>query len=129
MSLITYHSKQIKGKGIGNTYTVPTINLSVSEQFDLPFGVYAARATLQYPQGKETFPGALHYGPRPTTQDSSPSLEVYILDALDFQTDYNAEDIEIEIVQYIRDIMRFENVTQLREQIEKDVVGIRAILK
>jgi riboflavin kinase/FMN adenylyltransferase len=128
VSLITYHSKQIKGKGIGNIHTVPTINLSVSEQFDLPFGVYAARPTLQYPYGKKTFRGALHYGPRPTTQDSSPSLEVYVLDAQDFQTDYNAEDIEVEIVEYIRDVMKFNDFSQLREQIEKDIVEIREIL-
>ena len=128
MSIATFHSKQIQGQGIGKKRTVPTINLIISELFDLPFGVYAARVTLQYLHGNKTLHGALHYGPRPTTQDPSPSLEVHVLDAHKFDTDYNAEDIEVEIVKRIRDIQKFGTFVQLREQIEKDIVEIRQIL-
>jgi len=129
MSTTTFHSKQIRGKGIGSKSAVPTINLMVPESFDLPFGVYAARIILHYPHGYKTLHGALHYGPRPTTQDPSPSLEVHVLDAQDFQTDYNAEDIKVEVAQYIRDIKKFSDFAQLRDQILRDIVEIQKVLK
>ncbi len=128
MSIATFRSKQIQGKGIGKKDVVPTINVSIPDSFALPFGVYAGRVHLQHKHGKKTYLAALHFGPRPTAQDPSPSLELHVLDAQKFDTDYNAEDIEVEIVKRIRDIQKFGTFVQLREQIEKDIVEIRQIL-
>ena len=128
MSIATFHSKQIQGKGIGKKDVFPTINLAIPDSFTLPFGVYAGRVHLQYKHGEQTYIVALHFGPRPTALDSTPSLELHVLDAQKFDTDYNAEDIEVEIVEYIREVQKFDSFVQLREQIEKDIVEIRQIL-
>ena len=128
MSITTIRSNQIKGKGIGKKDVVPTINVAIPDSFTLPFGVYAGRVHLQYKHGEQTYIVALHFGPRPTALDSTPSLELHVLDAQKFDTDYNAEDIEIEIIEYIRDIKKFNNFAQLREQIERDIVGIQEVL-
>ena len=128
MSIATFHSKQIQGKGIGKKDVFPTINLTIPDSFTLPFGVYAGRVHLQYKHGEQTYIVALHFGPRPTAQDPSPSLELHVLDAQKFDTDYNAEDIKVEIIEYIRDIKKFNDFAQLREQIEKDIVEIRGVL-
>ena len=128
MFTTTFHSKQIQGKGIGKKDVVPTINLAIPDSFTLPFGVYAGRVHLQYKHGEQTYIVALHFGPRPTALDSTPSLELHVLDAQKFDTDYNAEDIKVEIVEYIRDIKKFNDFAQLREQIEKDIVRIQEML-
>lgn len=129
MSSLTIHSKQIKGKGIGKKDIVPTINLVIPSAFNLPFGVYAGRIDLEYGKGHQQHSVALHFGPRLTDQDPSPSLEVHVLDAHELDINYNAEDIKVEIVQYIRDIQEFDNFAQLREQILRDIVQIQGILK
>jgi FAD synthase len=72
---------------------------------------------------------ALHFGPRPTDQDPSPSLELHILDAQKFDTDYNAEEIDVEIIQFIREIRTFDNFAQLRDQIQKDIGQIQKVLQ
>ena len=128
MSIATFRSKQIQGKGIGKKDVVPTINVAIPSSFDLPYGVYAGKVSLKYTQGLITRAIALHFGPRPTALDSTPSLELHVLDAQKFDTDYNAEDIKVEIVEYIRDIKKFNDFTQLREQIEKDIVRIQEML-
>jgi riboflavin kinase/FMN adenylyltransferase len=128
MSTMTFHSKQIQGKGIGKKDIVPTINLAIPSSFDLQFGVYSARITLRYRLGTKKHNTALHFGPRPTDQDLSPSLELHVLDAQELDTDYNAEDIEVEIVRHIRDIREFDDFAQLRDQIQKDIVEIREVL-
>ena len=71
---------------------------------------------------------ALHFGPRPTDQDPSPSLELHVMDAQKFDTDYNAEEIDVEIIQFIREIRTFDNFAQLRDQIQKDIVKIQEVL-
>lgn len=128
MTILTIYGRQIQGKGVGTKDVVPTINLEVPTNLELPYGVYAARVTLQYPEDRRILPAAVHYGPRPTVQDHTPSLEVHVLDAHGLDADYNAEEIEVEIVQYIRDIKKFDTFTQLRDQIQKDIVGIRGAL-
>ena len=128
MFTTTFHSKQIQGKGIGKKDVVPTINVAIPSSFDLPYGVYAGKVSLKYTQGLITRAIALHFGPRPTALDSTPSLELHVLDAQKFDTDYNAEDIKVEIVEYIRDIKKFNDFAQLREQIEKDIVRIQEML-
>lgn len=128
MSTMSFHSYQIKGKGVGTSDVVPTINLAIPSSLDLPFGVYAARVILEDKLGKKQYNGALHFGPRPTDQDPSSSLELHILDAQQFDTDYNAEEIDVEIVQFIREIRTFDNFAQLRDQIQKDIVKIQEVL-
>lgn len=128
MSNVSFYSYQIKGKGIGTSNVVPTINLAIPSSLDLPFGVYAARVTLEHKLETKKHGGALHYGPRLTDQDPSPSLELHVLDAQKFDTDYNTKEIYVEIVQFIRGIQKFDNFAQLRDQIQKDIVEIQEVL-
>lgn len=121
-------SRKIQGKGVGAKDVVPTINLEVPTNLELPHGVYAARVTLQYPEDRRISPAAVHFGPRPTVRDHAPSLEVHVLDTHELDANYNAEEIEVEIVQSIRDIKKFDTFAQLRDQIQKDIVGIRGVL-
>lgn len=122
------HSRKIRGEGVGTKDVVPTINLEVPSDIELPHGVYAARVILRYPEDRRMLPAALHFGPRPTVKDQTPSLEVHVLDTHDLDEDYNAEEIHVEIVQYIRTIKKFHTFIQLRDQIQRDIVQIRGVL-
>lgn len=124
----TIHSRKIRGEGIGTRNIVPTINLEVPSGIELPYGVYAARVILRYPEDTRMSPAALHFGPRPTVKDQIPSLEVHVLDTRELDEGYNAEEIHVEIVQYIRAIKKFDTFAQLRGQIQTDIVQIQEVL-
>ncbi len=128
MPFASFQSHQITGNGIGTTHVVSTINLAIPDSLDVPFGVYASNVTLKYGQEEVIFDAALHYGPRPTAEDQSPSLEVHILNAPQFAIDYNPKEIEVEIVQWIRNIQKFDTFAQLQDQIQDDAHQINTFI-
>lgn len=110
--------KIVHGQGRGHHLGTPTINLSVSD-VDLPYGVYAVRVGLA---GK-FYTGAMNWGTRPTFNENNPVMEVHILD---FEGDVYGEEAELEIIEKIRDVMKFENKEELMAQIEKDIAQVRS---
>lgn len=129
MFLATFQSHQIAGNGVGTTHVVSTINLAIPSSLQLPFGVYASQVTLKYGQGAVTFDAALHYGSRPTATDLSPSLEVHIINASEFVTNYNPGEISIEVLQWVREIQKFDSFAQLKDQVARDIQHIRTFLE
>jgi riboflavin kinase/FMN adenylyltransferase len=78
----------------------------------------------------QTFKGALHYGPIPTFNLKDKSLEVHLIDVTDGNIPVTyGKDIEIDIVEKIRDVKNFENALELATQISDDVQKIKSILK
>ncbi len=121
-----YYSKQIKGIGRGHKIGFPTINLEIPNDMHIDDGIYATWVVIS----NITYKGALHYGPIPTFNQKSKTLEVYLLDI----TDENAPDtkdkiIEIDIVEKLRNIMHFDTAKELALQIDQDVEKVRLILK
>ena len=70
-------SRQVKGKGRGKVIGFPTINLDIPSGLSLEDGIYAAWVTI----GDRRYKGALHFGPIPTFDETTKSLEVFLLDA------------------------------------------------
>lgn len=128
MTIPTIRSRQVPGKGIGTKEIVPTINLEVPVSLELPHGVYAARVILQCPDDAKILPAAVHYGPRPTIQDLTPSLEVHVLDTKDIPVGYDAEDVCVEIVAFVRSVRTFHHPAALRAQITADIENVRTLL-
>ncbi|MBP6994481.1 riboflavin kinase [Candidatus Woesebacteria bacterium] len=128
MPFASFQSHQIAGSGVGTTHVVSTINLAIPASLDVLFGVYASKVALRYGQGVVMFDAALHYGPRPTAEDQAPSLEVHILNAPQFAIDYNPEEIGVEIVQWIRNIQKFDTFAQLQDQIQDDIRQINTFI-
>ena len=103
----------------------PTINMVVPEKFDLEHGIYAVWVTLD----NLRFKGAMHWGPIPTFDDTNPSLEVFLL-GLEGQ-DLSSTDtsrIEIDVVERLREVIKFSSVIELTTQMEKDVSNARRVL-
>lgn len=120
-----FQSKQIRGKGRGHQVGFPTINLVVDDLV-LEQGIYAAWVTINH----KVYKGALHYGAIPTFDQTQKTMEVYLLDV----TDENVPDtedvlIEVDIVERLRGVIKFDDVESLAIQIDLDVKNVRNILK
>ena len=116
----------VKGHGRGKGLGFPTVNMIVPERIPLIMqqGVYAARATI----GEEKYNGALYYGPAPTFNEKEIALEIYLFDTSGFYIGHG-EQVEIEVVKYIRPVMTFGLPELLVRQMEDDEMRIRDVLK
>ncbi len=124
-----FESTQIKGKGRGKPIGFPTINLKIPDNFELKNGIYAVKVSIN----NKFFKGALHYGPVPTFNEQEKSLEVYLIgltnDGLQINELENLDGkiIKVEIIKYLREIIKFKLIEELVKQIEKDVRKIKKL--
>lgn len=108
----------IHGRGIGKLVGMPTANLELSSDIILPpNGVYITKILYN----GCTYYGMTNIGTRPTVDtDSEISIETHILN---FHREIYGERLEIELVQMLRGIRKFENYSSLLEQIRKDCIA------
>ena len=116
------NARVVKGHGRGGSEVgFPTFNLVIPQDFSLTFGIYAAWIWI----GEDRYKGALHFGPVPTFDDPTPSLEIFVLD---YNSDLPVVELGFETVAYLREIRTFDTVSDLSEQIERDVKETRVAL-
>jgi riboflavin kinase/FMN adenylyltransferase len=112
------------GAGRGKTQFVPTINVLLQEvPIDLLYGVYPCRVLVD---GVGEFKAVAHYGPR-ASLDGLITFEVHLLE---FNQDIYGVEVEINLFQNakIRDIVKFENLDELKIQIQKDIESANSFL-
>ena len=115
----------IHGDGRGQKIGIPTANMEYSKDKVIPAnGIYAAWAWVD----DRKYMSAVNIGINPTfTPDKqTPNVESYILD---FDQDIYGRDVEIEFVARLRDELKFDSVKALVEQIQKDIVKVREVLR
>ena len=102
----------IHGAKIGRTIGFPTANINYPKEIvKLPFGVYGV-----YTNDKK---GIMNWGMKPTVNNTlEPVAEVHILD---FDGNLYGKDIRIEVLKQIRTEQKFDNLEELKVQIEKDI--------
>ncbi|MEN3045628.1 MAG: riboflavin biosynthesis protein RibF [Candidatus Hydrothermales bacterium] len=109
------NGEKIKGSGRGKKIGFPTINLKVSDLKVKPKeGVYIVECY----KSNQKFQGLLYYGSRPTFNEKEKVFEVYLFD---FKEELKIKNLKVEFYKFIRDDIKFENETELKKQIEKDV--------
>ncbi len=113
----------VHGAGAGKKLGYPTINLDVADQLVPGEGVYAGWAEVA---GMRR-PSAVSIGRRPTLSNNDDSPVVIETFVLDEAGDWYAEHARLELVERLRDQVRFESREALTEQITKDVERVRAI--
>lgn len=124
-----FESAHIKGKGRGKLMRFPTINLKIPANFELEDGIYAVKVNIE----DKIFSGALHYGPVPTFNEEGKSLEVYLIEVTnDDLISYGLENlnekiIKVEIIKYLREIIKFNSKEELIKQIKEDVKEIKSL--
>jgi riboflavin kinase/FMN adenylyltransferase len=119
-------SKQIRGQGRGHKVGFPTINLVVPKDLSLDEGIYAVWVVID----GRTYKGALHYGAIPTFQLKDKTMEVHLIDITDDTVPVTEDKvIEIDVVEPIRGVRKFDDAESLAIQIAIDIKNVNAILK
>ena len=105
----------VHGRGNGNKIGFPTANLDLDFPYVLPkIGVYMGYVKLL----NSTYKAIIAVSTHPTIQElNKPVIEVHLLY---YKGDLYGREIEVEFVDYMRDIFKFENIDDLRAQLEKD---------
>jgi len=106
----------VKGRQLGREISFPTANLLLNHPFKLvpKSGVYGVSVDLD---GNRYF-GMMNIGTRPTIEgDDSLSIEVHLFN---FDADVYGHNIAVNLHFYVREEMKFENINELKLQLEND---------
>lgn len=98
-----------RGKGLG----FPTLNLAIAD-FDLPFGVYPVAVSCE----QKKYSGVMNWGSRPTFDEETPAVEVFLLDG---SGDFYGKTVELDVGPLLRKVRRFGSPEELVAQIAEDV--------
>ena len=112
----------LHGQKRGRTIGFPTANLAYPEgKVAPPFGVVAVKAKLK---SGESLPGVANFGLRPTVESGAtePLLEVHLFD---YSGDLYDQDLQVEMLAYVREECKFESFEELKAQIEQDSDKVR----
>lgn len=103
----------------GKTIGFPTANLSADPDKLLPRdGVYVTRVRLQ----GSCYDSVTSVGSNPTVGGSETTVETHLID---FDGDLYDKQIRVEFHHFLRDLIRFDSVEELRNQIAGDVNAAR----
>lgn len=110
------------GNQLGRTIGFPTANLIwPNEIVKLPHAVYSGIAKLQ---NGENFPCLINWGARPTV-DNKEILEVHLLN---FNKEIYGEKLAVSFIAKIREQVKFENIEELKRQLNIDNAEILGVL-
>ncbi|MDR6845230.1 bifunctional riboflavin kinase/FAD synthetase [Flavobacterium granuli] len=104
-----------KGKQLGRTIGFPTANLKLEENFKLipKNGVYIVKSIIN----SKTVLGMMNIGFNPTVDGKNQTIEI---NYFDFDEDLYDQKITVSVLERIRSEVKFDSVTLLKEQLEKD---------
>ncbi|MCF6199410.1 MAG: bifunctional riboflavin kinase/FAD synthetase [Hyphomicrobiaceae bacterium] len=99
----------------------PTANITLRNSEEFHHGIYAVRVYID----GEVHHGAAYLGTRPTFDDGHPVLETFLFD---FDRDIYGKEIFIELIEFIREDIRFKDEEELKTNMRKDCEKARTIL-
>ncbi len=105
----------------GKLLGFPTANINLQDELCPKMGVYAVTVECQDKLCK----GVANIGYSPTFEDHVFTVEVHILD---FNENVYGQKIRVNFVRRIRDEIKFSSISELSEQIKKDIKKARKIL-
>ena len=107
--------KVIEGKKIGRTLGFPTANIQINESYKLlpKNGVYIVSSEIN----DSLYFGMMNIGKNPTIGENDQSIEVHYFDMS--ENIYNKK-LKISILEHIRDERKFNSLSDLQAQLEKD---------
>jgi riboflavin kinase/FMN adenylyltransferase len=106
----------------GRVLGFPTANLNGETPRAMDYGVYAS--TTRIPGRDKAYASVTSYGTRPTFDGFDTRIETHILD---FNEDIYGQEIEVDLVAFIRPELRFTSVETLIEAIHGDIAAARNI--
>jgi riboflavin kinase/FMN adenylyltransferase len=111
------------GDKVGRRLGFPTANIAIEPNKLVPaLGAYAGRAIAD----EGAFIAALSVGYRPTFGGTQLRVEAFLLD---FEGDLYQKRLELRFVRYLHPDITFPTTDELVQQLRKDVVDTRRIVK
>lgn len=115
--------KVLRGFARGREFGFPTANLGLGDYVRPRLGVYAVRVDVG---DGVLLPGVASVGVNPTVGAlPEPVLEAHLLD---FSGDLYGRTIEVELIAFLRDEAKFDDIEALKTQMKQDVVDARRAL-
>jgi riboflavin kinase/FMN adenylyltransferase len=116
---VTILGTVIKGISLARKLGFPTANINPHHEVIPPLGVYAVRVIFN----DKKFNGACYIGSKPTVANKDlRNIEVYIFN---FNKNIYGKNLEIRFIKKIRGQKKFDSLTNLAEQIKKDILTIQ----
>lgn len=115
----------IDGKKLGKELGFPTANITVDSVYKLipKIGIYAVEIWID----EKKYYGMMSIGKNPTvSSDDEIKLEVNIFE---FSGDIYGKNIRINFIEYIRDEIKFENIEELKKQMQGDRKEVKKIIE
>lgn len=114
----------VHGRGNGDKIGFPTANLDLDYPYVLPkIGVYMGYVNIL----NSTYKAIICVSTHPTIMElNKPVIEVHLLY---YKGDLYGREIEVEFVDYMRDVMKFDSVDDLRNQLIRDREQAKLALK
>ena len=105
----------IEGKKIGRTINFPTANIQINESYKLlpKNGVYVISSIIN----NVLYFGMMNIGKNPTIGENQQSIEVHFFELN--ENIYN-KNLQISILEHIREEQKFNSLTELKAQLERD---------
>jgi len=119
----------VRGAGRGRGIGYPTANVRAEAELLPKPGIYAARAQVLDADGAiaSVRPAALSVGTNPTfVAGGGLTVEAYLLD---FDADLYGRRLRLQLIERLRDELRFESIDALTAQIAADVARTRDLVK
>jgi riboflavin kinase/FMN adenylyltransferase len=107
------------GAGRGRTLGFPTANIEPDRALLVPRGVYLGRVSVE---GRPR-PAVVNIGVRPTFGETTVAVEAHLLD---FTGDLYGRPVRLDLLDRLREEMRFGSVDELKAQIARDIAAARA---
>lgn len=119
----TLMGEVIQGKQLGRTIGFPTVNIAAQPDRVYPRqGVYATKIQVY----KEEYLGMTNIGYNPTVNGTHKMIETHIFD---FDQQLYGEEVSIYFYHAIRGEQKFENLSFLAKQIQKDKEKVQMFFK
>lgn len=111
------------GDKLGRTIGFPTANVDMGHYLRPAYGIYAVRGRLS--DGR-VLHGAANLGIRPTFDPPKELLEPFFFD---FSENLYGQEIEVELIEYLRPEAKFDSLEALTTQMDMDCARAAAILR
>ncbi|MBX9852213.1 MAG: bifunctional riboflavin kinase/FAD synthetase [Cytophagaceae bacterium] len=111
----SFTGKVVKGKQLGTQLGFPTANLQLEDNKKLipKDGIYAVRTVFE----SQTYNGMMSIGFNPTVGGNARTIEVNIFD---FDKFIYEKNLEVHLVEYLREEKKFQSLNELIYQIKED---------
>lgn len=125
MKTTRFHGMIVKGKGLGRTVGMPTLNLqwdALAEESLPPFGVYVSKLMMN----QRTYYGVTNFGFRPTVDaEDRVTLETFLMD---FTGEGLGAEADVELLFFLRTTQKKASLEEVKQMVENDMALAKAWL-